>query len=77
MIVILSPIGKDKCDSGWFAYEVLKDNEWFSFKGGVKAKLLKNKIKKCKNLAKNRIFTIFVSCMANFVYEYKFTNWER
>jgi len=24
-IVILAPIGKDKCDSGWFAYEILKD----------------------------------------------------
>ncbi|MBQ4123976.1 hypothetical protein IJD44_09725 [bacterium] len=24
-IVILAPIGKDKCDSGWFAAEVLKD----------------------------------------------------
>ena len=23
--LILAPIGKDKCDSGWFAYEVLKD----------------------------------------------------
>ena len=26
LITILAPIGKDKCDSGWFAYEVLKDN---------------------------------------------------
>lgn len=25
LIVILAPIGKDKCDSGWFAYEILKD----------------------------------------------------
>ena len=25
LITILAPIGKDKCDSGWFAYEVLKD----------------------------------------------------
>lgn len=25
LIAILAPIGKDKCDSGWFAYEVLKD----------------------------------------------------
>ena len=25
LLVILAPIGKDKCDSGWFAYEVLKD----------------------------------------------------
>ncbi|MBQ9244913.1 hypothetical protein IJ182_01450 [bacterium] len=24
-IIILAPIGKDKCDSGWFAYELLKD----------------------------------------------------
>ena len=24
-MVILAPIGKDKCDSGWFAYEILKD----------------------------------------------------
>ena len=23
--LILAPIGKDKCDSGWFAYEILKD----------------------------------------------------
>ena len=25
LLVILAPIGKDKCDSGWFAYEILKD----------------------------------------------------
>jgi hypothetical protein len=25
LIAILAPIGKDKCDSGWFAYEILKD----------------------------------------------------
>ena len=25
LIIILAPIGKDKCDSGWFAYELLKD----------------------------------------------------
>lgn len=25
LIVILAPIGKDKCDSGWFLYELLKD----------------------------------------------------
>lgn len=25
IIAILAPIGKDKCDSGWFAYEILKD----------------------------------------------------
>ena len=25
LITILAPIGKDKCDSGWFASEVLKD----------------------------------------------------
>ena len=25
LITILAPIGKDKCDSGWFAYEILKD----------------------------------------------------
>ena len=25
LFVILAPIGKDKCDSGWFAYEILKD----------------------------------------------------
>ena len=25
LIVILAPIGKDKCDSGWFASEILKD----------------------------------------------------
>lgn len=25
LIIILAPIGKDKCDSGWFAFEVLKD----------------------------------------------------
>lgn len=25
LIVILAPIGKDKCDSGWFLYEILKD----------------------------------------------------
>ena len=25
LISILAPIGKDKCDSGWFAYEILKD----------------------------------------------------
>ena len=25
LIIILAPIGKDKCDSGWFAYEILKD----------------------------------------------------
>ncbi len=25
LIAIIAPIGKDKCDSGWFAYEVLKD----------------------------------------------------
>ena len=25
LICILAPIGKDKCDSGWFAYEILKD----------------------------------------------------
>ncbi len=25
LVVILAPIGKDKCDSGWFAYEILKD----------------------------------------------------
>ena len=25
LIVTLAPIGKDKCDSGWFAYEILKD----------------------------------------------------
>ncbi len=25
LVVILAPIGKDKCDSGWFAYELLKD----------------------------------------------------
>ena len=25
LIKILAPIGKDKCDSGWFAYEILKD----------------------------------------------------
>lgn len=24
--VILAPTGKDKCDSGWFAYEILKDS---------------------------------------------------
>lgn len=28
LIVILAPIGKDKCDSGWFAYEVLKDMDF-------------------------------------------------
>ncbi|MCD7879089.1 MAG: hypothetical protein LUG16_04050 [Candidatus Gastranaerophilales bacterium] len=26
LLVILAPIGKDKCDSGWFAYEILKDS---------------------------------------------------
>lgn len=26
LIVIIAPIGKDKCDSGWFAAEVLKDS---------------------------------------------------
>ncbi len=25
LIIILAPIGKDKCDSGWFAFEILKD----------------------------------------------------
>ncbi len=25
LIIILAPIGKDKCDSGWFCYELLKD----------------------------------------------------
>ena len=25
LLVILAPVGKDKCDSGWFAYEILKD----------------------------------------------------
>ena len=25
LLIILAPIGKDKCDSGWFAYELLKD----------------------------------------------------
>ncbi len=25
LLIILAPIGKDKCDSGWFAYEILKD----------------------------------------------------
>ncbi len=25
LTVILAPVGKDKCDSGWFCYEVLKD----------------------------------------------------
>ncbi len=25
LLVILAPIGKDKCDSGWFACEILKD----------------------------------------------------
>ncbi len=25
LITILAPIGKDKCDSGWFCYELLKD----------------------------------------------------
>ncbi len=25
LICILAPIGKDKCDSGWFCYELLKD----------------------------------------------------
>lgn len=28
LIVILAPIGKDKCDSGWFAYEILKDMDY-------------------------------------------------
>ncbi len=45
LLVILAPIGKDKCDSGWFAYEVLKDLgfnvvksifEEFSYKREVK-----------------------------------------
>lgn len=25
LLIILAPIGKDKCDSGWFCYELLKD----------------------------------------------------
>lgn len=45
LIVVLAPIGKDKCDSGWFASEVLKDSgfnvvttifEEFSYKKEIK-----------------------------------------
>lgn len=45
LIVILAPIGKDKCDSGWFAYEILKDMGFFLEASYFEEKTFKREVK--------------------------------
>lgn len=45
LIIILAPIGKDKCDSGWFAYEILKDMGFNIISSIFEEKIYKRDIK--------------------------------
>ena len=45
LVVILAPIGKDKCDSGQFAFEILKDMEFPVVPSIFEEKTYKRKVK--------------------------------
>lgn len=47
LIAILAPIGKDKCDSGWFASEILKDMGFNIITTTFEEKSYKSNIKIC------------------------------